>query len=470
MHVSDRDESFYRSQSYWLDSVPGSLAPRPRLTGTQQADVVIVGAGYTGLWTAWYLREHAPHLDIVLLDADIAGFGASGRNGGWCTAYLSGLDQWLDQPATRAAALTLQRDLMAAVDEVGRVSCLEAIDCHFDKRGHVAVAVTREQLRRSDEDVAWWHALGFGEEHVRALNVAEVRQHVRMADSCGGHFMRHCAALHPARLARGLARSVVAKGVRLYEQSPVLALSDHGVRTPEGEVQAAVTLLATEGFTNTIEGLQQHLIPVHSVMLATEPLTPAERAATGLERRHTWNSGSHLANYGQLTFDGRIAFGNRGRYGWGSRIETTFADSDPLFAEAQLALGTLFPALKDKTISHFWGGPMGVPRNLQPAVVFDAVAGHGWAGGYFGDGVAASNLAGRTLADLVLKRDTERSRALWVNPPGLSALPQRAWEPEPLRWLAISARYRIMGWADAAEAAGRPSARRWNQMLERFPG
>ena len=470
MSAPGERDTFYRSQSFWLDTVPGSLEPRPSLEGDAQADVVIVGAGYTGLWTAWYLKHHAPHLDVALVEADIAGFGASGRNGGWCTAYLSGLDGWLEEDASRAGGVALLRDMMGAVDEVGRVACLEAIDCHYDKSGHYAVAVNPSQLQRDQEEVRWWRSMGIGEADIREVGAAEIDQRMHVEGALGGYFMPHCAAIHPARLARGLARAVVARGGRLYECSPVTRLRDDGVETPGGTLKASVVLLATEGFTNTIKGLEQRLIPVHSMMIATEKLTEAEIEATGLRRRHTWNNGKHLTTYGQLTQDGRIAFGSRGRYNWASGIETRFDDAEPLFAEVRAELGSIFPVLRDKAITHAWGGPMGVARSLQPAVVFDQGRRRGWAGGYFGDGVGAANLAGRTLADLVLERDTERSRAIWVNPPGLKAPPARAWEPEPLRWLAIKARYAVMGWADAAEAKNAPSAKRWNHLLEKvFP-
>jgi glycine/D-amino acid oxidase-like deaminating enzyme len=458
-------EAVYRSQSFWLDSVPGRLDPRPSLAEDTTADVVVIGAGYTGLWTAYYLKTHAPHLDVVMLESEIAGFGASGRNGGWCTGY-SELDHWFDDPATREGAVALQRDLFAAVDEVGRVSCLENIDCHFDKSGHVCAAVNPYQLKRLQSEIDAWRAVGFGHDDIHRLEAPELLGRVKIEHALGGYFMPHCAAIQPAALARGLARAVVAKGARLFERSPVTELTDGGVRTPGGTVQADVVLLATEGFTDSIQGLDRRLTPVHSMMIATERLTDAEIEATGLRRRHTWNNGYHQTTYGQLTRDGRIAFGYRGGYYFGAKRRTTFTRDDPVFTAVRQALGELFPVLQDKPITHAWGGPMGVSRGLHPAVVFDRETRFGWAGGYFGDGVGASNLAGRTLADLVLERDTARCRWPWVNPPGLTAPPSRAWEPEPLRWLAINATRAALGATDRAEARGGKAADRWNWMLE----
>ncbi|MEM1411504.1 MAG: FAD-binding oxidoreductase [Pseudomonadota bacterium] len=465
----DNEEAYYRSQSYWLDTVPGRLDPRPALDRDATADVVIVGAGYTGLWTAYYLKTHAPHLDVAICEADIAGFGASGRNGGWCSGY-SDIDHWIDDPVTREGGLALQRLLFAAVDEVGRVSCLENIDCHFEKSGAVCAAVNAAQLNRARSEVETWHSDTFNEDDIRLLDAGQVRERVNIHGTLGGYFVAHCAAIHPAALVRGLAKAVVAKGARLYEGTPVTVLTEGGVRTPGGTLKADVVLLATEGFTDTIEGLERRLTPIHSMMIATERLTEAEIEATGLRRRYTWNDLQHQTTYGQLTRDGRIAFGFRGRYYFGAKRHTLFSPDDPLFAHTRAALIGLFPVLRDKAITHAWGGPMGVPRKMHPAVVFDRERGAGWAGGYFGDGVGASNLAGRTLADLVLERDTERCQTPWVNPPGFTAPPARSWEPEPLRWLAINATKHALGAADRAEARGGKAADRWNWALENvFP-
>ncbi len=461
-------DAHYRAQSFWLDAVPGRLDPRPSLTGDTTADVAIIGAGYTGLWTAWYLKQHAPHLDVALLEAEIAGFGASGRNGGWCSAYLAGLAHWAADPATREGAVTLQREMVAAVDEVGRVSCLAGFDCHYDKSGHVSLAMNAHQLRREHQEQALWRSLGFGDEDIRILEPQALDRRLRVNGVLGGGFMAHCATIQPAILARGLAKAVVARGVRLFERSPVREWKDGEVLTPGGRLRAGVVLLATEAFTGTLKGFSRRIAPVHSTMIVTGRLSPEALEATGLRRRFGWGDGRHRVTYGQLTRDGRIAFGARGRYYWGSRLRTRFEAGDPVFTTVRGELDRLFPALRDTPVTHAWGGPMGIARTLRPAVVFDPECGAGWAGGYLGDGVGAANLAGRTLADLVLDRDTPRRRTPWVNPPGLTAPPGRAWEPEPLRWLGFNALYSAMGRADAAEAAGRRSADRWNWLMEKM--
>jgi glycine/D-amino acid oxidase-like deaminating enzyme len=198
---SDQQAS-YRKQSFWLDSVPGSLEPRPALTANIKADVVIIGAGYSGMWTAWYLNKHAPDLDIVIVEAEIAGFGASGRNGGWCSAYVSGLEKQMGNPSIRNEAISLQRLMFDTVTEVGKVAAAEAIDCHFAHEGHVAVAVLPGQLERDRHHVEFMHEKGFGADF-EWLNQQEVSDRVHVEGALGGVFMPHCAAIHPARLARG---------------------------------------------------------------------------------------------------------------------------------------------------------------------------------------------------------------------------------------------------------------------------
>ena len=471
MKESQADEqSYYRSQSFWLDAVPESLTQRESLETDTCADVVIIGAGYSGLWTAWYLKKHAPDLDIVILEAEIAGFGASGRNGGWCSSYLSGLEGRMDKPETGEAAIALQRLMIDTVSEVGRVCEAESIDCHFAHEGHVSAAVLPAHLARDREHVEFMHKMGFADDF-QWLSDAEVRERVNIDGVLGGFFMPHVAAIQPARLARGLAQVLEQKGVRIYEKSAATAFDSSNVTTANGKVQAETVLLAAEGYSNTLPDMGRKLIAVHSTMMVTEPLTQAEVEDTGLTRRYTWNNGKHMSTYGQLTADGRIAFGHRGRYLYNGKVQKRFDRTDPIFEMISEELFRFFPGLRGKKFTHAWGGPMGVSRSLMPAVCFNQKTGLGWAGGYFGDGVGATNLAGRTLADLVLGRDTERSHAMWVNPEREKALNSALWEPEPIRWVGVQARTKLMQWADHAEINGRKHAGAVNWALENlFPG
>jgi len=411
-----------------------------------EVDIAIVGAGYTGLWTAWYLKQIDPNLNIAILEAEIAGFGASGRNGGWCSSFLSGIEHWFDDPDKRDGAIRLQRQMFDAVREVGRVTENEAINCHFEQSGALEVAVLPAQLIRLHEELKYMHGKGFSDEDYRWLSAGETRGLLNIDQSLGGLLMSHCAAIHPARLARGLAEVVERKQVKIYEQTPALEIDENKLRTPRGSVTANTIVLATEGYTNTLPGPQRRLIPLHSMMVVTEPLNDEQLGAIGATRRYTFGNLDHVVTYGQLTADKRIAFGARGSYHYGSRVHR-FDPTDAEFNIVRKTLLRFFPSLEGIRFTHAWGGAMGVSRSLKPSVNYDPDTGLAWAGGYFGNGVGATNLAGRTVADLVLGRDTERVHTPWVNPPDS----HRKWEPEPLRWLGISTRRHLMYMADNAE-------------------
>lgn len=442
--------SDYRQLSFWHDSLPGLLLPRPALSADIQADIAIVGAGYTGLWTAYYLKQIDPALNIVLLEAEVAGYGASGRNGGWCSSHISSIDSWLNDPQQKNGALRLQRLMFETVREIGEIAKRESIDCHFDQSGGLEIAVLPVQLARMQAEFQHLRSLGFGAADYRWLDAHQVRDLIHVDRALGGLLLHHCAAIHPARLARGLADCVESLGVRIYEHSPVLAIDGHELATTGGKVKAGITLLTTEGYSAGLADRARRLIPVHSMMVATEPLNQSQLDTIGLRRRVAFGNGDRVVTYGQLTADHRIAFGCRGTYLYGSGIRRQF---DPADAEFDLVRNTLlrfFPALKGIRFTHAWGGAMGVSRTMQPSVNFDPARQLGWAGGYFGSGVAATHLAGQTLADLVTGQDTPRVHTPWVNPPQAG----KDWEPEPWRWLGIKSVRTLMTLADEVEYRG----------------
>ena len=416
-------------------------------------DVAIVGAGFTGLWTAYYLATLDPSLRIAVLEAEVAGFGASGRNGGWCSALFPASWEALAKLGGRAGAIAMQRALTDTVDEVGRVAAAEGIECHFAKGGTLSAARTRAQLHRAREQVAHARAWGFAEDDVVLLDARETRQRIDATDVLAATFTPHCAAIHPARLVRGLARAVERRGAVLYEHTPVTGIAPRRVTTKQAEVRAEVVVRATEGYTPRLPGLRRAVAPVYSLMIATEPLSASFWAAAGLVERETFTDHRHLIIYGQRTADGRIAFGGRGApYHFGSRTRAGF-DSEPrVFAALRRTLVDLCPELSGVRFTHAWGGPLGIPRDWCASVGLDRATGLAWAGGYVGDGVGTSNLAGRTVADLVLDRRTDLVELPWVGHRS------PAWEPEPLRWLGINAGLRAMTAADAEERlTGRPS-------------
>lgn len=447
----------YRSLSFWWDSLPDELVgqDRPALTDSITADVVVVGAGYTGLWTAYYLAEADPSLKIVVLEARTAGFGASGRNGGWASALFPTSLDTVAKSSTRAGAIALQRAMFETVDEVGRVAAAEGIDCHFRKGGTIALARTPVQLARAKGEIEHQRGWGFGEDDFALLDAGEARERLGATDVLGATYSPHCAAIHPARLVRGLALAVERRDVTIYENTPVTSIESGIVRTSAGDVVAPRIVRATEAWTSQLPGSERDIAPIYSLMLATEPLPDEFWSEVGLRHGETFSDHRHLIIYGQRTVDGRFAFGGRGApYHLGSAIKPEF-DRDPaVFDELWRVLRDLFPALTGHAVTHTWGGPLGIPRDWYPSVGLDETTGLGWGGGYVGDGVASSNLAGRTLADLVRGERNERTALPWVN----RRSPR--WEPEPLRWLGVNIGLRVMGTADGAEErSGRPARR-----------
>jgi glycine/D-amino acid oxidase-like deaminating enzyme len=458
------DAAFYRSRSLWLDQLEGDqLTPRPALAGPADVDVAIVGAGYTGLWTAYYLRRADPGLRVAVLEREVAGFGASGRNGGWCSAFMAIDREALARRAGREAVVALQREMFATVDEVGQVAEREGIDCHWVKAGALQLATSPVQLARLQAGVGHARRWGMGEADQRLLGPAEAAARVRAAGVVGAAFTAHCAALDPARLARGLAEVVERAGVPIYESTPVTRIRPGRVDTPGGPVRAEVVVRATEGWTATLPGTRRAVVPLYSLMLATEPLPAAVWDQVGWSGGEALAAGGHLFTYAQRTRDGRIALGGRGApYHFGSRIRPGFDTDGQVHARLEAALGQLLPPAAGASISHRWGGPLALPRDWTASVGLDRATGLAWAGGYVGDGVAAANLAGRTLADLIRGVDSDLVRLPWAQHRS------RPWEPEPARWLGINAVRLVAASADAAEhRTGRP-ARLRGRVLARF--
>ena len=454
----------YRALSLWHDTAGEDWTPRPALPGDTDVDVAVVGAGFSGLWAAYYLLLADPGLRVVVLESEVAGFGASGRNGGWCSALFPTSEESIRAGAGADAARGLRLAMQDAVDEVGRVCATEGIDAHFTKGGTVVAARTAAQLRRAEQEVASARALGMGPDDLELLDAAEATRRLGVTSMLGATATPHCARIHPARLVRGLARAVERRGGVVRERTPVTSFGPGRVETPHGTVRAEHVLRATEGYTSRLPGLRRAVAPVYSLMLATEPLPASFWETAGLARAETFSDHRHLIIYGQRTADDRLAFGGRGApYHFGSGIRPGYDRAPFVHAELWRTLLDLFPALDGHGVTHTWGGPLGIARDWMASVGHDAVTGLGWAGGYVGDGVGTSNLAGRTLADLVLRRDTERARLPWVG----HVSPR--WEPEPLRWLGVNAGLRLTSVTDAEERlTGRPT--RLGGVLARLTG
>lgn len=443
----------HSSISFWFDSLGALPAPRPPLQGRREADVCIVGAGLTGLWTAYELRRADPALEVVVLEREIAGFGASGRNGGWVSAEIAGSRDYWATRGGRAAVQRIEAAGREAVDEVGRVMAQERIDCDFVKGGSLEVAQTDLELHRLRARTVADRKWGVSEDDCRLLQAAAVQERVALRHALGGRYTPHCARVQPASLVRGLAEAAERHGVTIYEHTPVRSVQPRLVRTSAAEVHARWVVRATEAYTPELPGLRRALVPVSSAMIVTEPL---HSSAWGRLRWHgaeTLLDGRHMYSYLQRTADGRIAIGGSGApYGFGSRIGSRLRVADAVIARLATRLRELFDLVGDVGIDAAWQGFLGVTRNWAPAVEVDRATGLASAGGYAGSGVAAANLAGRTLRDLILARDTELTVLPWVG--SLAA----SWELEPLRFAGIRTVNTLLRTGDRLEARfGRPS-------------
>jgi len=419
--------------SHWFAQLypTGWPSLRPSLSGTVEADVCIVGAGYGGLWTAYELKRSDPGLRVVVVEAETAGFGASGRNGGAVIALLQGTrEQWARRGGSRERAIALEREIIRTVDEVGEVARREAIECSFSKNGVIEVARTESELEHFARMVRRDREWGFGPEDYEILGREATAERVAVAGALGARFSPHCASIHPGALVRGLAQAAERHGAIIYEGSPVRRIEPRRALAAAGEVRSRFVIRATEAYTDSLESHRRHIVPVHTSMLVTEAIPDqlwSQLRWGGREALLAEHPFLHL----QHTADGRITIGgddNRVPYLYGSRPSPLGRAPGRVAAMYHAELVRLFPALRDVAIERTWQGIFGAPRTWMPGVHLDRSTGLGWVGGYVGEGVAPSNLAGRTMRDLILGRETELTRLPLVAPP------PRRWEPEPLRY------------------------------------
>ncbi|MFE4862020.1 NAD(P)/FAD-dependent oxidoreductase [Streptomyces sp. NPDC056670] len=433
--------------SFWY-ATDGLPTPREPLPGDTTADVVIVGGGYTGLWTAYYLKKAAPFLDIAVLESRFCGYGASGRNGGWLYNGIAGRDRYAKLHG-QESAVRLQEAMNDTVGEVVRVADEEGIDADIHRGGVLEVAYTPAQLGR----LKAFHSseVAFGEKERVLLGARETAERIRVAGAVGSTWTPHGARVHPVKLVKGLARVVEALGVRVYESTPVTEISPGHAVTPYGTVRAPYVLRCTEGFTASLKGQRRAWLPMNSSMIATEPLGPEVWEAIGWAGRETLGDMAHAYMYAQRTADDRIALGGRGvPYRFGSRTDNDGRTQPATIEALREILVRFFPQLAGVRISHAWSGVLGVPRDWCASVTLDRTTGLGWAGGYVGSGVATANLAARTLRDLV-RQDSGQAGAT-----ALTALPWvnhkvRMWEPEPFRWAGVRGMYAAYRSADRRE-------------------
>ncbi|MEA5671082.1 FAD-binding oxidoreductase [Pseudomonas sp. MH2] len=452
----------WRTISLWMDQLDEPLDARPSLEQDLDVDVCIIGAGYTGLWTAYYLKRQAPHLRIAILEANTAGFGASGRNGGWLMGNLLGEDRLLAtlSPQQRRASVDL---LHAIPDEVHGVLQREGIDCDYRKGGVIYCAARYPEQERSLraylDDL---YRQGMNEDDYRWLKPEQLAGQLRVSNAYGAIFSPHVATIQPAKLVRGLARVVEGMGVPIYENTPASDWQTGEVRTAQAKVRCQWVVPAVEGYAASLPPLGRHQLPVQSLLVATEPLPESAWEQIGLSQGQAFSEGSRQVTYGQRTTDNRLVFGARGGYRFGGRLREDFSLSDAEIELRRYLFGELFPHLKNVRITHSWGGNLGMARRFRPHMLCDRQRGLALSGGYGGEGVGATNLGGRTLAALILGQHNELTAQPWVhdNRP-LSSL--ASWPPEPCRWLGYNAI--IQSFVHEDRTLANPASPAWRRRL-----
>lgn len=437
--------------SFWYADIGGLPQKRPALPGDREADICIIGAGYTGLWTAYYLKKADPALDIVIVEREFAGFGASGRNGGWLSgAFGWSRDKYL-KTSSRGAVIDMQRAMAGTVDEVIRVAEAEGIDADIRRADNLTVATNAPQLERAREEYKFYLDWQMPPERIEMLSAEAAARRIRIADVKGAFVIRDMARVQPAKLVRGLARVVEGLGVSIFEGTSVTSFEQGRVQTDRGTVRAPVVIRATEGFSAGLPGHGRTWLPLNSAQIVTEPLPDSLWQQIGWEGHELLGDAAHAYCYAQRTREGRITMGGRGvPYRFGSKTDVNGRTQQATIEALHAILTRLLPQTRGLRIDHAWCGVLGVPRDWCTTAGFDRSTGIGWAGGYVGLGVSSSNLAGRTLADLVLRRETELTGLPWVN------RTVRNWEPEPFRWLGVHSMYQLYRIADQREFAGLP--------------
>ncbi len=446
-------------RSFWLDS-PDAPAPAQPLAGDTRCDLAVVGAGYTGLWTALLAKEADPSRDVVVLEGRTAGWAASGRNGGFCAASLThGLGNGLQRfPAEMA---TLERLGRENLDAIEATVARHGIDCAFERTGALDVATEPHQVAWLREEVD--AARSFGHDAV-FLDRDAVRAEVNSPTYLAGAWARDTTAMvDPARLAWGLRAACLRLGVRLHEDTPVRSMARDGagvrLRADAGAVRAAKVALAGNAFPSLLRRVRPYTVPVYDYVLMTEPLTAAQLTSIGWRNRQGLGDVANQFHYYRLSADNRILWGGYDAiYHWGNGLRDELDQRPASFRLLAGHFFATFPQLEGLRFTHAWGGPIDTSTrffSFQRTALGGRVA---YSVGYTGLGVGATRFGAQVMLDLL---DGQRSEALSLRAVRSRPLP---FPPEPLRWAGIQLTRRALDRAD--RRAGRRGP--WLRTLDRL--
>ena len=419
------------SSAYWHET--SQRVPNPTVTGRHDVDVAIVGGGYTGLWTAYHLLEADPSLRVAVIEREVIGFGASGRNGGFAMTLLDmGLDQ-LRRNYGDARAAAAHRAVATSIEEMGATVAERGIDCEWRHGGLMTVATNRGQLERIERDLAAATAMGL--DGIRSLNADDARAEVHSPTYLGGLREEHCAVLHPAKLVRGLATVVEEMGATIFEGTDVTSMVDSLGRvrltTPAGAVVADQVVLATNAWASQTEWFRHKVVPLYTYVIMTEPLTDAQWDAVGWDSHCGIEDKRNFVHYYRRTVDGRILWGGSdGVIHLNGRIAARQDRNDGVSARLERTFRRTFPQLSSVRFTHHWGGPVGITVSFMPmfGTLSDGRLHYGL--GYNGHGVAPSHTGAKVLRDKVLGKSTDLTDLCFVDSP------EPRFPPEPLCWIS----------------------------------
>lgn len=450
-----------RPSPYWLED-PGRPGPELALTGPLTCDLLVVGGGYSGLWTALLAKERDPGLDVVLIEGREVGWAASGRNGGFCAASLThgtanGIARWPGE-IRRLEELGLRN-----LDEIEETVHKYSLDCDFERTGEIDLATETHQESELREMYREMERYGLTD-GIEWLDADGVREHVDSPTFGGGlHDRRGVALIHPAKLAWELKRVCLSLRVRVHEHTPALSLRPLGsgmaVRTPYGAVRAGQVALGTNVFPSLVRRVRPYVVPVYDYALMTEPLTGAQLASVGWKNRQGLADSANRFHYFRLTGDNRILWGGYDAvYRYGGRVRAEYDERPETYARLAEQFFTCFPQLEDVRFTHAWGGAIDTCTRFSP---FFGTAHRGrvaYAAGFTGLGVGATRFGAQVMLDLLSGKDTERTRLEMVRSKPVP------FPPEPFAWTGIALTQWSLARADAHE--GRRNL--WLRTLERL--
>jgi len=436
MPVSD-----FKDKSYWMttrDYLPGES-----LREDIEVDVAVVGGGFTGLSSAYHIKKAEPNLRVALLESEVIGFGASGRNGGFNMTLFGLTMQITALRFSKAKAKEAHQYMERAVDYLRDLVSELNIDCDYEHPGFLRVATSEKYKKRIQHEMKLAHELGI--DGIEWLEKDQAQEQVQSSMYLGAWWEPRCGILNPAKLAWGWADVIRPMGVEIYENSPVAEiLRESGkvrLDTPNGVVRADKVVMATNAWSHLFKELKRKQVPVWTHIVMTEPIDEAQFQEIGWQNRQGIEDARNLVHYYRLTIDNRLVMGGRDvSLSYGTDMDQ---DLNPItFEGLKDDVRELFPVLKDIKFTHEWGGPVSVPLDMAPAIGYAGDKNVVYSLGTVGHGVSMTQLNGRTVADLILERQTDLTDVFFVN---RRTIP---WPPEPLRNLTIKAILGYMHWED----------------------